>query len=114
VVKQANQFISDLNCWFTANKLSINIDKTCYTVFGIGRTDKDIKINLAGTEIKRVTSCKYLGVLINEELKWVKNIDYIYNKVVKYSLSVYSINCEIFSRLVLQTIYFEFVHPHIL
>ena len=114
VVKQANQFISDLNCWFTANKLSINIDKTCYTVFGIGRTDKDIKINLAGTEIKRVTSCKYLGVLINEELKWVENIDYIYNKVVKYSLSVYSINCEIFSRLVLQTIYFEFVHPHIL
>jgi len=56
VVKQANQCISDLNCWFTANKLSINIDKTCYTVFGIGRTDKDIKINLAGTEIKRVTS----------------------------------------------------------
>jgi len=56
VVKQANQFISDLNCWFTANKLSINIDKTCYTVFGIGRTDKDIKINFAGTEIKRVTS----------------------------------------------------------
>ena len=76
VVKQANQCISDLNCWFTANKLSINFDKTCYTVFGIGRTDKDIKINLAGTEIKRV--------LIDEELKWVENIDYIYNKVVKY------------------------------
>ena len=45
-----------------------------------------IKINLAGTEIKRVTSCKYLGVLIDEELKWVDNIDYIYNKVVKYIL----------------------------
>ena len=45
VVKQANQFINDSNCWFTANKLSINIDKTCYTVFGISRTDKDIKIN---------------------------------------------------------------------
>ena len=71
MVKQANQCISDLNCWFTANKSSINIDKTCYTVFGIGRTDKDIKINWAGTEIKRVTSCKYyLGVLIDEELKW--------------------------------------------
>jgi len=84
VVKQANQFINDSNCWFTANKLSINIDQTCYTVFGIGRTDKDIKINLAGTEIKRVTSCKYLGVLIDEELKLVENIDYIYNKVVKY------------------------------
>ena len=53
-------------------------------MFRIGRTDKDIKINLAGTEIKRVTSCKYLGVLIDEELKWVENIDYIYNMVVKY------------------------------
>ena len=37
-------------------------------MFRIGRTDKDIKINLAGTEIKRVTSCKYLGVLIDEEI----------------------------------------------
>jgi len=52
VVKQANQCISDLNCWFIANKLSINIDKTCYTVFRISRTNKDIKITLAGTEIK--------------------------------------------------------------
>ena len=105
VVKQANQCISDLNCWFTANKLSINFDKTCYTVFGIGRTDKDIKINLAGTEIKRV--------LIDEELKWVENIDYIYNKVVKYIGIFYKL-LNILPATVLQTIYFAFVHPHIL
>jgi len=112
VVKQANQCISDLNCWL-ANKLSINIDRTCYTVFEIGRTDKDIKINLAGTEIKRVTSCKYLGVLIDEELKWVDKIDYVYNKVVKYIGIFYKLR-NILPATVLQTIYFAFVHPHIL
>jgi len=71
VVTLANQCINKLNYWFLANKLCINIDKTCYTVFGPGRVDRDIKINLAGTNIQRVTSCKYLGVLIDEELKWV-------------------------------------------
>ena len=75
VVTLANQCINKLNYWFLTKKLCINrpIDKTC-TVFGPGRVDKDIKINLAGTNIQRVASCKYLGVLIDEELKWVENI----------------------------------------
>ena len=57
---------------------------------------KDIKINLAGTNIQRVTSCKYLGVLIDEELKWVENIEYIHNKIIKYIGIFY---CKIFFRL---------------
>ena len=43
VVTLANQCINKLHYWFLANKLCINIDKTCYTVFGPGRVDKDIK-----------------------------------------------------------------------
>ena len=82
-------------------------------MFGIGRTDKDIKINLAGTEIKRVTSCNYIGVLIDEELKWVENIDYIYDKVVKYIGIFYKLQ-NILPATVLQTIYFAFVHLHIM
>ena len=37
VVTLANQCVNKLNYWFLANKLCINIDKTCYTVFGPGR-----------------------------------------------------------------------------
>jgi len=55
----------------------------------------------------------HLGVLIDEELKWVENIDYIYNKVVKYIGILYKLR-NILPATVLQTIYFAFVHPHIL
>ena len=83
-MSRSDAYINKLNYWFLANKLCINIDKTCYTVFGPGRVDKDTKINLAGTNIQRVTSCKYLGVLTDEELKWVENIEYIHNNIIKY------------------------------
>lgn len=113
VVLQANKCINKLNYWFLANRLSINIDKTYYTVFGSGRADKDIKINLSGTNIQRVTSCKYLGVLIDEELKWVENIEYIYNKLIKYIGIFYKLQ-NILPATVLRNIYFAFVHPHLL
>ena len=30
---KSNSLLSDLNKWFLANKLSLNIDKTCYSAF---------------------------------------------------------------------------------
>jgi len=44
----------------------------------------DFKIALNGVEIKRVKSCKYLGIIIDDELKFDVHIDYIYNKHIKY------------------------------
>jgi len=35
VFEKANEYLKLLNNWFVANKLSINHDKTCYTVFGL-------------------------------------------------------------------------------
>ena len=70
---------------------------------------KDIKINLAGTNIQRVTSCKYLGVLIDEELKWVENIEYIHNEIIKYIGIFYKLQ-NILPATVLHSIYFAFVH----
>jgi len=63
--------------------------------------------------VSAAVSCKYLGVLIDEELKWVENIDYIYNKVVKYIGIFYKLR-NILPVTVLRTIYFAFVHPYIL
>jgi len=34
--------------------------------------------------IKNVASCKYLGILIDNDLKWIKHIKYIYNKLINF------------------------------
>ena len=73
---------------FNANKLFRNKDKTKYTFFYKAREKDNIPIKLPSLfindwEIKRITSIKYLGVLIDEHLTWKEHITIIGNKVSK-------------------------------
>ena len=63
-----------LKSWFALNKLSLNISKTNYIVFG--KVDKDELINVSIDEfiITRVCSTKFLGVQIDEGLNWKEHI----------------------------------------
>ena len=44
-------------------------------------TNKDIYIR--DIKIKRVASVKFLGLIIDDQLKWLEHIQYIKNKVSK-------------------------------
>ena len=74
--------------WFQANKLSLNEDKTRFTLFH-KLQDRDnlplqlpvLKIN--NYEIKRSTSIKFLGVMVDEHLNWKDHINVIENKLSK-------------------------------
>ena len=82
----ANEAMSNLNSWFIANRLSLNLDKMCYMVFSPRRLDSSIEFNsqLNGTAIQKVTSCRYLGIIIDDELKWTAHIEHIYSCLLKY------------------------------
>ena len=50
------------------NKLSINIDKTCYSIFGPkNKTIKEIKLLVNNVTMKNVNCSKYLGVMIDDK-----------------------------------------------
>ena len=74
--------------WFQANKLSLNEDKTTFTLFHRIH-DKDnlplrlpiLKIN--DYDIKRSSSIKFLGVLVNKHLNWTDHINILENKLSK-------------------------------
>jgi hypothetical protein len=66
--------------WFVANKLSMNVSKTCYTVFST-RNQGTIRITVDNMELNK---CKYLGVTLNEELKWKNHIGIVYGKLIKF------------------------------
>jgi len=66
--QNANLCLKQINEWFVANKLSLSLDKTCYTVFSKSNVDQ-LSIQLNGTDIKRINSCRYLWVIIDCELK---------------------------------------------
>jgi len=59
--------------WFKANKLSLNLNKTNYIVFrSINKhiSTSTQEVNIENVIIPRVESTKFLGVHIDQHLKW--------------------------------------------
>jgi len=60
----ANTCISKLNklTWFLANKVSLSLDKTCFSVFGVHENTARCKVQLRldHVTLKHVNCCKYL------------------------------------------------------
>ena len=57
--------ITLLSEWFIANKHSLSINKSCYTVFGASSEEKSrINLNIGNTILQKVEFSKYLGFLL--------------------------------------------------
>ena len=82
-----NTELENVHEWLTANKLTLNTEKTEYMTIGsykrISNLQKEdeIKIRIGDNEIKRVKTTKSLGIVIDENLAWKENIDNLSVKV---------------------------------
>jgi hypothetical protein len=81
-------------------------------VFGL-KNDSDCNIQFQDVNLKRMSSCRYLGVIIDEKLKWIEHIEHVYSKLIKFVGIFYKLRNKLPSHI-LKNIYFAFVHPHIL
>ena len=106
--------MSQLCEWFKVNKLSLNLDKTCYSIFGSNHKNMTAQtLYIYNKVIQNVASCKYLGILIDSDLKWTEHIKYIHNKLIKFVSIFYKIRTKLPPEI-LRLIYFAFVHSHLL
>ena len=63
------------------------------------------------TKIKCVKECKYLGVVIDDELKWTSHIEFVLQKLKSLLDTLYKMHYKL-PNWCLQNIYFAFVHPY--
>lgn len=77
-----NNDLEKLLKWVNGNKLVVNTSKTNFMVFKqINKSDINISLKLNNVDIERVQQCKYLGMIIDENLSWSKHVDKIVNKI---------------------------------
>lgn len=80
-----NEDLKNIRNWLLANKLRLNVTKTEYmfigTNFRLSNLGKTLPITIGDKEIKRVKTTKYLGVHLDENLKWEEHIDNLCLKV---------------------------------
>ena len=76
-----------LKKWFSTNKLSLNVDKTFYTVFHSRKSvvpDVFNSITVEGMTIKRKKCAKYLGLTFDEVLSWRHHVEKLIEGLAKY------------------------------
>ena len=83
-----NNELVNIKDWFTANKLSLNVEKTKYSFFHKPSKKDDIplclpKLIINNTEIQREESVKFLGVLLDQHLTLKEHIKLTENKIAK-------------------------------
>ena len=67
--------------WLQANKLSLNAEKTQYQIYNNSKSKPNVCVKLNKIEISEAKTVKYLGVLIDNDLKWKSHITHISNIV---------------------------------
>ena len=111
-----NKELVNINVWFQANKLSLNIKKTKFVLFHKPRQrniPKDLPIlKINNVEVKRENSLKFLGVIVDENLTWRNHIELIENKIAK-NIGVLFKASKLLNIRCLKNIYFALIHSYI-
>jgi len=112
-LKQRSQFaLQSLYKWFCDNQLSLNISKTCFTLFSKKLSTSDLKISLNNVNVPCVDHTKYLGVYLDKDLSFKKHTEYVKGKLTKMTGLFYYMSDFLHPADILR-IYFAYVFPHL-
>ena len=110
-----NTHLDNVSCWLTANKLTINTNKTHYIIFHRHKkfTYPVPPIILNNIVLNEVTHTKFLGVIIQQQLYWHKHINHIRDKIAKQCGILYLTRDCLYTKSLI-TIYYSLVYSNLL
>ena len=109
-----NDDLKGISEWLCCNKLSLNVSKTHYMVFSPrSKTISNLDVRINNTAIERVYDTKFLGVQIDAQLSWKKNIEYTCNKLSK-SVGIILKAKKKLHKAALVTLYYSFAYPYLI
>ena len=103
--------LKKLDLWFKVNKLSLNVSKTNFMVFG-NKKNKECNIFINGVKIEEVNYTKFLGVLIDNKLNWQMQIQNVQRKVSKSVSILYRVKYLLDTNALLM-IYNSLILPYL-
>lgn len=112
--EKVNRGLEELGRWFRCNRLTLNLKKTEFIYFGgpKGRELGDIGIKVGDEVVKRVGGTRFLGVWVDEGLRWTEHIDRVKNKVAQL-LGVVGRASSVLDSSSMLSLYNGLVLPHL-
>jgi hypothetical protein len=112
---KVNNELLQLSEWFRANKLSLNVAKTNFIIFGNKQFPKNftkLTLVLDGNILERTAFVKFLGVYLDEKVKWTQHLNHISSKVSR-GLGIIGRLRKILSSDTLKILYFSLIYPYL-
>ena len=105
---------SKIEKWLLHNKLTLNHSKTNYMLFSPQKEcGKDFFLSINGQNIHRTAEAKYLGIYLDEKLKWDTHIQHLCKKLSQYCGLFCHLRHNITQKHLL-LLYHSLVYPHLL
>ena len=112
-----NVELENVSTRFKSNKLSLNVDKTKWSLFHpiskrqlLPKTLPNLLIE--DTHIKREHVTKFLGVFIDKNLSWKQHMEILSSKTSK-SIGILYKSRDALSQQCLKQLYFLFIHSYV-
>ena len=107
--------MTQLTNWFKANKLTLNSEKSSFTIF---KSSKKVipnipnQIEFLNQHIKRTSQIKFLGIMVDENLTFNEHVNDICNKLKRLFHIFYNIR-DYLSKENIKTIYYALIYSRI-
>ena len=100
--------------WLKANKLSLNIKKTHFMVFGNkNKTPTNMELHIGCQPIEKVEHTKFLGVILDHKITRKKHINYISSKIAK-GIGIIKKVRKYLNSDTLISLYYSFIYPYLI
>ena len=113
LVRMINGGLEQLQTWFSVNRLSLNISKSNYMIFGNRRITADICVRINKEKINRVNCTPFLGVVIDDKLNWKSHILSIRSKLSKCCAIMYRAS-SLINKHCMHILYYSLFMPYII
>ena len=114
LITKVNEELSNISVWLKVNKLSLNVKKTHFLIFGNKKERFDkVEITIDDKVISQEHSTKFLGVYIDDKLNWKKHIEHISKKISR-GIGVLCKARRMLNLCSLKTLYYSFIYPYLM
>ena len=105
----------ELNAWFRANKMTLNAEKSSFTIFKSNRLNipnLPDQIEFLDKKIDKSSSIRFLGLTLDENLSWDQHINELSNKLKSLFHIFYNIR-DFLRESDIKTLYYTLVYSRI-
>ena len=106
-----NKELNKVKSWLDCNKLSLNVDKSCYLKFSL-LPEKGVSPKIQNIPLSKKNVTKYLGVLTDDKLSWKDHILNV-NMKLRRGIGILSKIKDLVTNSTLKTLYYSFIHPYL-